>query len=151
MLTVKYPDTDDGNGNTVTGLTYTYGYDSAGRLATLVDNRPGDPPGWTWVGNTTYNVAGQMTYMWNSYSSERREYNERLQVTRIYTAGADKHYYYPDAQNNDGRITRRNINGVDTTYTYDDLGRLTTADSAGAAAPAGVPSASKLACEKVMM
>ena len=130
MLTVKYPNTHDAQGNPVTGRMYTYSYDSMGRLSKLVDDRPGDPPGWEWVSTATYNVAGQLTYMngWNGFS-EVREYNERLQVTRI-NSGTDLRYYYPDAQNNDGRITRRNVNGVDTTYTYDSLGRLATAGSA---------------------
>jgi len=130
MLTVKYPDSYDSQGNTVTGRTYTYSYNSMGQLSRLVDDRPGDPPGWEWVNTTTYNVAGQLTYMsgWNGFF-ETREYNERLQLTRIYN-GPDIHYYYPDAQNNDGRITRKNINGVDTTYTYDALGRLSTAGTA---------------------
>jgi RHS repeat-associated protein len=131
MLTVKYPDTLDGQGNPATGRTYTYGYDSMGRLSTLVDNRPGDPPGWTWVEAATYNVAGQLTSLagWNGLS-ETREYNERLQVTRINNNGYDIHYFYPDLQNNDGRITQRNVNGVNTTYTYDSLGRLATAGTA---------------------
>ncbi len=76
ILTVKYPDTYDGNGNPATGRTYTYGHDSAGRLATLMDNRPGDPPGYTWVQAATYNVAGQMTELRrDNMPYEQREYN----------------------------------------------------------------------------
>jgi YD repeat-containing protein len=118
ILTVKYPDTYDSQGNPVTGRTYTNGYDSMGRLATLVDNRPGDPPGWTWVSAATYNAAGQLTYMtgWNGLS-ETRSYNERLQLTQIQQNGPTIQYYYPDLQNNDGRITRQVVNGVEKAYT----------------------------------
>ena len=132
ILTVKYPDTYDSQGNPLTGRTYTNGYDAMGRLATLVDNRPGTPPGYTWVQAATYNVAGQMTELRRDNTPiEQREYNERLQVTRInYPGLTDTHYYYPVNPLNDGRITQRNVNGVDTMYTYDSLGRLATAGSA---------------------
>jgi RHS repeat-associated protein len=128
MLTVKYPDTYDSQGNPLTGRTYTNGYDSAGRLATLVDNRPGN---YTWISGTAYNDAGQVTQLTGTNFSEQREYNERLQVTRInYPGLTDTHYYYPANPLNDGRIARRNVNGVNKAYTYDSLGRLATAGSA---------------------
>ena len=38
---MKYPDTQILNGNgTLTGTTYTYGYDGRGRPVSLVDNQP---------------------------------------------------------------------------------------------------------------
>ena len=60
-LTVKYPDTQMLNTNltlqTLTGTTYTYGYDGRGRPVSLVDNQPSPI---TWVSNVQYGVAGEL-------------------------------------------------------------------------------------------
>ena len=100
VLTVKYPDTlgFDINSNYVTlpGATYTYGYDGMSRPITLVDDRSTPV---NWVNNVQYGPANELKQMdyrigaglnygqlsYQGYYTETRQYNNRLQMTRLAT------------------------------------------------------------------
>jgi len=115
----------------VPGPVYTYSFDSLGRPNKLTDNSAVD-----WVKDVVYGAAGQVTQMryWNggSYYLETKQYNARLQMTRLttvqegYPGGTplDMEYRYSATQN-DGRITQSKdwVSGEEVTYQYDTLQR----------------------------
>jgi len=85
---------------------YTYSYDTMGRLSGMVNAQTGQAV----AGEAQYNVAGQMTSLSYLGYSEARQYNTRLQLTRITASGyqlpaVDLEYRY-SATANDGRITQ---------------------------------------------
>ncbi len=117
MTAVTYPTTHHNDGSWVSdpGTTFTYTFDDMGRPNKLNENDPllGSID---WVKDVLYGVAGQMTQMKYlstkdqhpvlPYVQETRQYNERLQLTRLTTNGTDMEYRYSATQNN-GRITQQ--------------------------------------------
>jgi len=103
-------------------------YDSMGRP--VAANGPGNV--WT-VSNVTYNAADQLLTVTHGGVQETRQYNERMQLTRITVPGqVDLEYRYSATQN-DGNITsmKNYINGEEVNYGYDSLNRLTSAVTTG--------------------
>lgn len=127
MTSVQYPVYA---GGPAYGAIYTYSFDSMGRPNGLVDNQPSPV---TWVQNATYGPAGEMTQIvYGLYGgSESRQYNSRLQLTRLTAPGIDLQYSYAAAPNNNGKLAQMTdaVSGETVTYTYDALSRLLTANS----------------------
>ena len=131
MTSVQYPQ----------GGTYNYSYDTLGRPSGMTEQQDRLVQ---WVKNVAYNQAGAMTAMsWLSvkgdtpgedeYYSETRQYNVRLQLTRLTVAGQmDLDYRYSPTQNN-GRITQMKdyVSGEEVSYAYDSLNRLISAVTTG--------------------
>jgi YD repeat-containing protein len=127
LASVTYP-----NG----GNTYTYGFDSMYRPASLTDNQTTPV---TWVNNVAYAPDNQLTQIarWNgsAYWTETRTYNTLNQLTRQTVSGIlDQEYDFSATQNN-GKLTGSydHIAGQQVSYTYDVLGRLSTAKTANIA------------------
>jgi YD repeat-containing protein len=98
-----------------------YGYDSMGRPSTMT--------GLSTVISVTYNAADQLLTMIHGGVQETRQYNERMQLTRITVPGQMDLEYRYSATQNDGNITsmKNNINGEEVNYSYDALNRLSSA------------------------
>ena len=104
---------------------YSYSYDAMGRAAGMAGSAS--------VSGVSYNAAGQMTALTHAGLAETRQYNTRLQLTRITVAGQmDVEYRYP-ATGNNGQITSMKnwLNGEEVNYSYDALGRVTSAVTTG--------------------
>ncbi|HZU29040.1 MAG TPA: RHS repeat-associated core domain-containing protein [Bryobacteraceae bacterium] len=115
------------------GATYTYGFDSMYRPASLTDNQTTPV---TWVNNVAYAPDNQLTQIarWNgsAYWTESRTYNNLNQLTRQTVSGVfDQEYDFSGTQNN-GKLTGSydHIAAQQVSYTYDVLGRLSTAKTA---------------------
>jgi RHS repeat-associated protein len=93
----------------------------------------------TWVNGVTYGLGGELRTITVEGSTETRDYNERLQLTRQRLNGSDfLRYVFTDPQSpnsadrvNDGRIIRREnlVSGETVTYQYDELQRLASAEA----------------------
>ena len=153
VMTVKYLDTLGFNINSnyvaLPGATYTYGYDGMSRPITLVDDRSTPV---NWVNNVQYGPANELKQMdyrigdglnygqlsYQGYYTETRQYNNRLQMTRLATGLTgfspmmDMEYRYSAAQNN-GQITQQKewATGEEVTYQYNSLQRLISAVTTG--------------------
>jgi YD repeat-containing protein len=138
VQTVKYPDSQvSGSATLVTGATYTYAFDSAGRPNGLTDNSA-----VTWVQSVSYGAANQMTSMQYrngaNFWREDRTYNERLQMTRLQVwdnypnLQNDWEYRYSPSANN-GRIEQMKdgMSGEEVNYQYDSLQRLIKSETTG--------------------
>jgi hypothetical protein len=138
MTSVKYPNSNAfGSATLVTGPTYTYGFDSAGRPNGLTDNSA-----VTWVQNVVYGAANEMTSMqyWSGggYWTESRTYNERLQMTRLRVQDnisawqTDVEYRYSPTTNN-GRIVQMKdwVTGEEVNHQSDSLQRLIKSETTG--------------------
>jgi RHS repeat-associated protein len=138
MTSVKYPNSNAlGSATLLTGPTYTYGFDSAGRPNGLTDNSA-----VTWVQNVVYGAANEMTSMqyWSGggYWTETRTYNERLQMTRLRVQDnlsvwqTDIEYRYSPTANN-GRIVQMKdwVTGEEVNHQYDSLQRLIKSETTG--------------------
>jgi YD repeat-containing protein len=104
---------------------YTYSYDAMGRAAGMAGSAS--------VSGVSYNAAGQMKGLTHGGLVETRQYNARLQLTRITVAGQmDVEYRYSATANN-GQITSMKnwLNGEEVNYSYDALGRVTSAVTTG--------------------
>jgi RHS repeat-associated protein len=134
MTSLTYPSAQIWNGNSLvpqpgTGITFTYGYDLMGRPYSMVDNQ-GTPV--TYVSSVQYNAAGQPTVTNLVNYNETRQYNTRLQLTRLTVGSAmDTDYNYSATQNNSRVIStlRHLASNQTTTYGYDSLNRLTSASA----------------------
>ena len=97
------------------------------------------------VKDVVYGVAGELTQMtmirffgngsdfYDLHWTETRQYNVRLQMTRMTVAGVtDLEYRYSAAQNN-GKITsmKNYVSGEEVSYQYDELQRLIRAVTTG--------------------
>jgi RHS repeat-associated protein len=138
VQTVKYPDYyNSGTPTLITGPTYTYSFDSAGRPNGLTDNSA-----VTWVQGVSYSAAGQMTSLQYrngaSFWREDRTYNDRLQMTRLQVwdnypnLQNDWEYRYSPSANN-GRIEQMKdgMSGEEVNYQYDSLQRLINSETTG--------------------
>jgi RHS repeat-associated protein len=112
---------------------YTYSYDTMGRLSGMVNAQTSQ----TVASGAAYNAAGQMTSLSYLGYTETRQYNARLQMTRLTASGTgllpvDLEYRFSTTAN-DGRITQMKdwITGEEVSYTYDSLARLSTAATTG--------------------
>ena len=112
---------------------YTYSYDTMGRLSGMVNYQTSE----TVVSGAQFNVAGQMTALSYLGVSETRQYNTRLQLTRITASGyqlpaVDLEYRYP-VSGNDGRVTQMKdwVMVEEVNYSYDSLARLSAAWTTG--------------------
>ena len=101
-----------------------------------------------WVTNVQYGAANELKQMdyriatgmvsngklgYGGYYTESRQYNSRMQMTRLTIPGAlDMEYRYSATQNN-GQITQQKdwITGEEVTYQYDSLQRLISAVTTG--------------------
>src|SRR5262249_46076117 len=139
MTSVTYP---------LSGLTFTYGYDTMGRPYSLTQTAGTlVGPSATVATSVSYGAAGELLQISNGggYGSllESRTYNSLFQLTGVnYYSGSQLpsisySYTYPDGTNI-GKITKRKdlISGEEIQYAYDSLGRMltaqTTAQSQGA-------------------
>ncbi len=91
----------------------------------------------TVASGAAYNAAGQLTSLSYLGYTETRQYNTRLQMTRLTASGTgllpvDLEYRF-SATANDDRITQMKdwITGEEVSYTYDSLARLGTAATTG--------------------
>ncbi len=112
---------------------YRYSYDSMGRLSGMTDLLTNQ----TVVSGAQYNMADQMTSLSYLGYTETRQYNARLQLTRLTASGSglpsvDLEYRFA-ATTNDGRITQMKdwVTGEEVNYTYDSLARLNAAWTTG--------------------
>jgi RHS repeat-associated protein len=150
---VTYPTTaNNGQGIGGPGPTYSYTYDSMGRLYSmaqtngpLFNNSQNLPV--TFVQSTSYGVANELLSIAGNanagYNGETRSYNSLFQLTQVtansnLSALVNMQYTYPDGANI-GKITKQKnwISGEEVQYQYDSLGRMitaqTTASSQGSA------------------
>ncbi len=107
-----------------TGPTYTFQYDSMGRLGSMLDSSS------TTQATATYGVANELTELTYFGIDEQRTYNNMFQLIRQLAPGGviDMKYIYTAGQNN-GRIAQ-SIDGYmpeTVNYTYDSLNRLSNA------------------------
>jgi RHS repeat-associated protein len=117
MTKVTYPTAAGGGGQ-----SYVYGYDTMGRLKTMVD--PADQFGGSIVADVTYGPAGEMLTM-TGMVNESRGYNSRLQLTSFNGAT------YSYGPNNNGLIASETVSGETVVYQYDELNRLMKAETQG--------------------
>ena len=98
------------------GRVTEYDYDSANRLIKVTDPLSGET-------DITYNARSQMTKVTDALNQEYDFTYDALgrQLTQTRNGTTMTFTYDPNGR----RITRTDHNGVETTYTYDDLGRLT--------------------------
>jgi len=127
-VTLTYGYNNEGQMTSAThgGLgSYNYSYDSLGR--------PSGITGSATVSNVTYNAADQLLTMTHGGVQETRQYNERLQLTRITVPGQMDLEYRYSATQNDGNITvmKNWISGEEVNYGYDSLNRLVSAVTTG--------------------
>ncbi|MBL0159887.1 MAG: hypothetical protein IPP47_22760 [Bryobacterales bacterium] len=114
------------------GPRFTWGYDAMGRLSTMTETTVNG----NWVADlvtgTTYNAAGQMTYLAAPGDSETRTYNVLEQLAHQLGLGKNIEYRYSTTAN-DGRITHWKdwVSGEEVAYQYDALGRLSSAETPG--------------------
>ena len=107
---------------------------------------------WTvpvnWMTNVQYGAANELEQMdyriatgmvsngklgYGGYYTESRQYNSRMQMTRLTVGNAlDMEYRYSSSQNN-GQITQQKdwVTGEEVTYAYDSLQRLISAVTTG--------------------
>jgi YD repeat-containing protein len=104
VLTVKYPDAMgfdiNGTYTNLPGATYTYTYDAMARPITMVDDSQSPV---NWVTNVQYGAANELKQMdyriatgmvsngklgYGGYYTESRQYNSRMQMTRLTIPGA---------------------------------------------------------------
>ena len=107
------------------GVANYYGYDSMGRLQYMSGN--------SIVSGATYGPAGELLSATYPFGTETRQYNARLQLTRITVPSqVDLEYRYAATTNN-GQITQLKnwISGEEVNYTYDSLSQLSTAVTTG--------------------
>ncbi len=107
-----------------TGPTYTFQYDSMGRLGSMLDSSS------TTQATASYGVANELTELTYFGIDEQRTYNNMFQLIRQLAPGGviDMKYIYTAGQNN-GRIAQ-SIDGYmpeTVNYTYDSLNRLSNA------------------------
>ncbi|HEY3444428.1 MAG TPA: RHS repeat-associated core domain-containing protein [Paludibaculum sp.] len=114
------------------GPRFTWGYDSMGRLSTMTETNVNGNWVVDLVTGTTYNAAGQMTYLAAPGDSETRTYNVLGQLAHQLGLGKNIEYRYSTTAN-DGRITHRKdwVSGEEVAYQYDALGRLSSAETPG--------------------
>jgi RHS repeat-associated protein len=113
--------------------TYTYGFDTMGRLTSMtgpgVDNW-GNPASVNIVNGVQYGPASEMLQMSYFGATETRQYNTRLQMTRL-TVPAQINISYNFASQNNGQIASQtnNLSGEQIAYQYDALQRLSSAST----------------------
>lgn len=112
------------------GSSYTYAYDSMGRLNTMTDTVNTH----TLVSGMTYGVASEVQQMTSGYTgvnSETRTYNSMFQLTQLTVGSALNIQYGYSATQNNGKITSQTdvISGEQIAYTYDALNRLASAQT----------------------
>ncbi len=124
LTTVTYPATSNTNSTPI--ATYTYAYDSMGRLNTMKDQNNA-----SLVSGTTYNPGNQILTLAGTLN-ETRTYNVNLQLSELVSGSFPYKYNYSATQNN-GRITSMNdvISGETVAYQYDTLTRLINASGTG--------------------
>jgi len=120
--------TYDKNGNVKTkvdtgGRTTSYDYDTANRLTKITDALTNET-------QFTYNARSQMTKVKDDLNQEYTFTYDALGRTLTQTRNSQTMTFTYDNVGN--RITREDYNGDDTTYTYDDLNRLTNIAYSGA-------------------
>jgi len=123
---VTYPQWTNA-GTSVPGSSYTYAFDTMGRLNTMTNALTSS----SIISGTTYGVANEMLSL-AGILNETRTYNSLFQLTRITVPSAlDIQYAYSATQNN-GKLTSQTdvISGEQVLYTYDALNRLATAQTA---------------------
>jgi RHS repeat-associated protein len=123
MTSVVYPNA---------GPTYNFTYNSMGRPSGMTQSGGG-----TLVSNITYGPAGELLTMSYLGYNETRQYNARLQLTRLSTNNGvstftDFEYRFSATQNN-GQLWQMKdwVTGEEVTYAYDALQRLSSAVTTG--------------------
>jgi RHS repeat-associated protein len=123
MSSVTYP---------VSATTYNFTYDSMSRLNGMTQGAN------TLVNNITYGPAGELLTMSYLGYNETRQYNNRLQMTRLTTSNGvntqtDFEYRFPTAGSNNGQLYQMKdwVTGEEVTYAYDALQRLASATTTG--------------------
>lgn len=112
-------------GSSATSITNYFAYDGMGR--------PQSMSGTSSVTNATYGPSNELLQVSYPFGTETRQYNARLQLTRITLPGQmDLEYRYSATQNN-GQITQMKnwVSGEEVNYTYDSLSRLSSAVTTG--------------------
>jgi RHS repeat-associated protein len=118
--------------STVNGSSYTYAYDTMGRLNTMTDTVNTR----TLVSGMTYGVANEVQQMTSGYTtgvnSETHTFNGMFQLTQLQVGSSalNIQYFYSATQNN-GKITSQTdvLSGEQIAYTYDALNRLASAQT----------------------
>jgi RHS repeat-associated protein len=137
-------------GNELTQITYPSGrtvvqnYDAIGRICSITGSATGCSPSTYYASGLTFNTAGEMTAMnfGNGVSASFGYSADRLQLTSLsYTKSSTTlfslNYSYGSAGSNNGMIAGITDNidsGRSATYTYDGLGRISRAYTAGSTA-----------------
>ncbi|MBX9602623.1 MAG: hypothetical protein K2X35_16585 [Bryobacteraceae bacterium] len=108
--------------------TYSYGYDSMGRVYSM--NRDGEGPVVNGIG---YGPAGElMTMVKGGALYENRTYNDRLQLRTLQVGTRNITYNYGAGGTNNGQIVSQVEDGETIAYQYDELKRLASASATGA-------------------
>ncbi|MBK9169629.1 MAG: RHS repeat-associated core domain-containing protein [Bryobacterales bacterium] len=119
LTTAAYP---------LTGEQHTYEFDTMGRPQKLRDQS------WTYlVWDTAYGAADQMLTLATPQWTETRQYNARLQLTRIQQGSGFHLEYRYAASGNNGRVTQQKdwVSGEEINYSYDVWNRLSAAQTTG--------------------
>jgi len=117
--------------STISGSSYTYAYDSMGRMNTLTDTVNSH----TLISGMTYGVANEVQQITSGYTtgvnSETHTYNSMFQLTHLQVASALNITYIYSATQNNGKVTSQSdvISGEQIAYTYDALNRLASAQT----------------------
>ena len=86
------------------------------------------------ISSMAYGAANQVTSItYGTGQVQTRQYNERLQMTRMTVSGLmDLEYKFSTSANNGQATVMKNwISGEEVQYTYDSLKRLTAATTVG--------------------
>jgi RHS repeat-associated protein len=123
MTAMQYPGDGIGGG---AGSLYTYQFDSMARLSGMLEN------GNQVATITGYGPANEIQGLTYYGVLESRQYNSRLQLTRMTASGAasmDMEYVFDGTGHNNGRITQSidHLSVETVQYTYDSLNRLVNA------------------------
>lgn len=127
VTNVTYPSWNASSTSTVPGSSYSYAFDTMGRLNTMTDSVNTA----TLISGVTYGVANEVQAITGSFFTETRSYNSLFQLAQITVSGAlNVQYAYSSTMNNGKAISQTDvISGEQVVYTYDALNRLATAQT----------------------
>jgi RHS repeat-associated protein len=135
---VTYPTTHTQTGGSgqpvlpLTGSIYQYSYDSMGRPTGETRTDPSQSP-VTIVDQVTYNTFGALTQMRKTLASqtETRSYDAFQRMTSMTQFDGTAITYNYSQTANDGKLVSQVTGSESVNYTYDSLGRLSQAATAG--------------------
>jgi RHS repeat-associated protein len=139
LTKVTYPTTYSQTGGSgqpislIAGAIYEYSFDSMGRPTGETRTDPSSSP-VAIVDQVTYNTFGALTQMRKTLASqtETRSYDSFQRLTSMTQFDGTAITYNYSATANDGKLVSQVTGSETVNYTYDSLGRLSQAATAGA-------------------